>query len=75
MNLVYSKMYLSVPDSVLRVINEDMNNNFDMHKRKRIYHEIRKDLLGETSIGVDDLKYFSEGNQEPAPVKRDNPYY
>ena len=60
LNLVYSRMFISVPDPIVKIIKKEINEMFDAHKRKKIYLAIRKDLLGRTGIQEDDLCYFSE---------------
>ncbi len=66
LNLIYAKMYISAPDEVIRTIKRQINDKFDAGKRKKIYLEIRKDLLGRTNVREDELCYFSEGKERPS---------
>ena len=60
LNTIHAKMYIAVPDSVIKIIKRDLTGNFDAKSRRAIYLEIRRDLLGHTSVTEDDLCYFSE---------------
>lgn len=60
-NLVYAKMFITVPDNILKKIKEETNNKiFDANSRKSIYLEIRKDMIGDDKIEADDLCYFGK---------------
>ncbi len=63
LNLVYAKMFITAPDAVVKIIKQVTNDPyFDANSRKKIYIEIRKDMIGETNVVEDDLCYF--GNIE-----------
>jgi hypothetical protein len=59
LNLIYSKMAISVPDNIVKLMTKEFDGFFNSVNRNRIYIEIRKDLLGATSLTDKDLKYWS----------------
>lgn len=60
LNVVSAKMFITVPDKIVKVIKKKIKKKFDANSRKEIYLEIRKDMIGRTSVEEDDLCYFSE---------------
>lgn len=61
LNLVYAKMFITAPDGVVKIIKQVTNDPyFDANSRKKIYLEIRKDMIGETNVVEDDLCYFGK---------------
>ncbi|SRR6266508_3402066 len=59
LNLIYSKMAISVPDEVVKIMTKEFDGYFDAKNRNRIYLAIRKDLLGKSNLDESDLKYWS----------------
>jgi len=61
LNLVYAKMFISAPDEVVKIIKQVTNEPyFDANSRKKIYLEIRKDMIGNTNVEEDELCYFAK---------------
>ncbi len=66
LNLIYSKMAISVPDDIVKKMTKEFDGYFDAKNRNRVYLSIRKDLLGKTGLQESDLKYWSQGkNKSP----------
>jgi len=64
LNLIYSRMAISVPDDIVKKMTKEFDGYFDARNRNRVYLAIRKDLLGKTDLEEGDLKYWSPGKNK-----------
>ena len=60
LNKLTGKMFISAPDEIVKLINENFNGSFLAEKRRPIYYEMRKKLLGKTSLKKEDLLWWSK---------------
>ena len=60
LNKLTGKMFISAPDEIVKLINESFNGQFLAEKRRPIYYEMRKKLLGKTSLKKEDLLWWSK---------------
>jgi len=65
LNKLTGKMFISAPDEIVKKINENFGGQFNALKRRPIYYEMRKKILGKTKLKEDDLLWWSKtGNYE-----------
>jgi len=60
LNKLTGKMFISAPDEVIKSINDSFHGTFNAEKRRPIYYEMRKKLLGKTNLTKEDLLWWSE---------------
>lgn len=60
LNKLTAKMFISAPDEVIKSINGSFSGTFNAEKRRPIYYEMRKKLLGQTNLTKEDLLWWSD---------------
>jgi len=60
LNKLTGKMFISAPDEIIKLININFQGDFLAKKRREIYYEMRKKLLGKTDLTKDNLLWWSD---------------